>query len=117
MIHIVSVPESDDLPREAGQTIARMRLSAMLTAAKRIGTRVPEHLMKYYFIIVDEFENYVSEDARTGFQESRKFRTPFMVMMQGTSCAQKGEMDLLAKVTNECGIQATGQQQDPETLD
>src|SRR5207253_469998 len=68
-IQIVSVPETDYLSRTQGNIIAGMRISQMIGAAKRIADRLPEHKRVYHFLIIDEAENFIGEDIRTGFQE------------------------------------------------
>ncbi len=116
-IQIVSVPESDYLSRDQGNVIAGLRLSAMMAAAKRLTDRRDEANLVLHFLIVDEAENFVGEDLRTGFQELRKFRMPIVIVVQDISCLLKGKMDLLSKVASQCGLQMTFQQQDPDSIE
>ena len=117
MTLLVAVPESDDLSRDQGNVVAGIVISLMMGAARRIGSRVPEHLRVFHMLIIDEAENFIGTDLQTGFQELRKFRMIIVIIVQEMTGLLKGEMDLLPKVISQCGIQMTFQQQDPDALE
>ena len=117
MIQTVSVPESEYLSRDQGNVIAGLRISSMNAAARRIGNRLPEHERHYHFVLIDEAENFLGEDLKTGFQELRKFKMPLVVVFQDISCMLKGDSDYMSKIASQCGVQISFQQQDPDSLE
>lgn len=96
-----------DLSTEEGDCLGGLVLSQLIESAKGI----PEGERVLHIVIVDEFEHFIGEDIRTGFNELRKYELVFIVAYQDGSCLVKGDLDVGQRLTSQCGLRMTFQQQ------
>ena len=88
---MVSVPETDFMSRDQGNVVAGLVISGLIGAAKRLADRLPEEKRVPHMLIIDEAENFVGEEIRTGFQELRKFKVSIIFTVQDLSCLKPAE--------------------------
>lgn len=109
--------KAPNFSREQANVLGGLVINSLIREAEAIADERAEEDRVPHYMIVEEAENFIGQDLSDGLGELRKCKLSIVLIFQNLGCLRRGNLDLVAKVVSQCGLQITFQQGDVEDIE